>query len=765
MAKQKASELIDEADLTRALTRIVSKSFKEGIEEAFSGKSLLQDLNDQMKEFTKEQNTQKFNDEVRKKSLSEQMSLEKAELEILAERAKSQNNSIIAELQQNAALTERLMLHAELMGNMKAFYGFQEKLSKTQSDIKGLQAQNDSIDEAVKLRKEQLDLDEKRDKLEQKSDRIAEKIKHATHWQHQFKEVTEDVMDILGTPQLAKAIFAEQMVEKIGHVNHAMHEMVDTGMQAGEAINLMREDFSLMSAMGLSKASEVSKDLVANFGTAKVLTEAQRAAVGEMATNYGLAGDEAASLTMAISRMPGESKESATNFAKSADSIGKMKGVLPSQIMKEMAKNAGLMATFSKGGAEGFAQAAASAKKMGVELGSIASAAERVLDFESSINSQMEASVLIGKELNFDRLRQASLAGDLNAVMKEQTKLVQEAGSLDQMNTLQKKALSESLGLTTEELVKMNDAQKFNNQYFGENSTLLDNIIGKTLKVTGGVGGLVKEYGLLALSFIQTLPLMTATIAKLFAKSAATNTDTISTNINTTAQDRSGLAIKRAGMMAKGAAGGMLAMGAAVLMVGAGVGLAAMGLAELTQSFKDLTGEQALGAVASIAIVMGGFVAILYAMTPAIAALGATAGVVTVPLLALGASFLMIGAGIGLAGAGIGYMVEQFGKLPFENLIALPLAFTGIAAGLFSMATAGLVAMPTLLALTGLAAVSGGLSNIGLGGGGGGGEEDPVVKAINKLGEDIRQLKVLVKLDGRGVGDGNVMAANLSPIK
>ena len=59
--------------------------------------------------------------------------------------------------------------------------------------------------------------------------------------------------------------------------------------------------------------------------------------------------------------MPGESMETATNFGKTAENIAKTAGVDTGVLLNDMAKNAGLMATYSKGGAEGFGKAAAEA--------------------------------------------------------------------------------------------------------------------------------------------------------------------------------------------------------------------------------------------------------------------------------------------------------------------------------------------------------------------------------------------------------------------
>ena len=100
----------------------------------------------------------------------------------------------------------------------------------------------------------------------------------------------------------------------------------------------------------------------------------------------------------------------------------------------------------------GLAKAVATAKSLGIEMSAVSSAAGRLLDFESSIAAEMEAELLIGRDLNLDKARAAALAGDETALMQE---LVREAGSLEalqSMNVLQQQALAEALGLSADEL-------------------------------------------------------------------------------------------------------------------------------------------------------------------------------------------------------------------------------------------------------------------------------------------------------------------------
>jgi len=206
-------------------------------------------------------------------------------------------------------------------------------------------------------------------------------------------------------------------------------------------------------------------------------------------------------------------------------------------------------------------------------------------------------------------------------------------------------------------------------------------------------------------------------------------------------------------------AAAIAAVGVALIGVGLGIKFASEGLAVLVQSFKGLTGTEMLGALGALLVVMGGFAAMVYILATA-------STVAAIPLLAIGAAFLMIGGGIAIATVGIGYMVKQLGEIPYDSLTALPAAMLGIGAGLYMMGAAGAVAIPTILALIALAAVAPQLAVLGaaLGALSIGGstnntkneEEGATLKdvkdAIDNLATAITTKKGDVTIDGRAIG-------------
>jgi len=79
----------------------------------------------------------------------------------------------------------------------------------------------------------------------------------------------------------------------------------------------------------------------------------------------------------------------------------------------------------------------------------------------------MEASVLIGRQLNFSKARELALNGDIEGVTRE---IVRQMGSINEfsrLNLIQRQALANSIGISVDELSKMINRQEELNKNTG----------------------------------------------------------------------------------------------------------------------------------------------------------------------------------------------------------------------------------------------------------------------------------------------------------
>jgi hypothetical protein len=157
----------------------------------------------------------------------------------------------------------------------------------------------------------------------------------------------------------------------------------------------------------------------------------------------------------------GNIKDISTITGKSMDALVKESVELGSgtmtakQTMQVLSTIPPKVAVAFKGGTKELIAAAQKAKLLGMELGRVQDIGMGMLDIESSLQKEMEARVLTGKNLNLDAARQYALNGDIVSLQDE---LLTQAGSLDEfssMGPIQQKAMADAIGMSVEEMTKM----------------------------------------------------------------------------------------------------------------------------------------------------------------------------------------------------------------------------------------------------------------------------------------------------------------------
>jgi hypothetical protein len=123
-------------------------------------------------------------------------------------------------------------------------------------------------------------------------------------------------------------------------------------------------------------------------------------------------------------------------------------------ILKEVsAASASLKLTLG-GSAEAVAKAAVQAKQFGLNLEQAEKISESLLQFETSIESELSAELLTGKNLNFERARALALEGKTAEAAAEVAKQVGTSRDFAKMNVIQQEALAKAAGMTRDELAQ-----------------------------------------------------------------------------------------------------------------------------------------------------------------------------------------------------------------------------------------------------------------------------------------------------------------------
>ena len=348
----------------------------------------------------------------------------------------------------------------------------------------------------------------------------------------------------------------------------------------------------------------------------------------------GISGSEAAKLTGAFARLNGGSVETAQNLAASTKEFAKQNGVIPSQVMADVANSTQAFAEYGKDGGKNIAQAAVMAAKLGVNMSTVTGVTDSLLDFESSITKELELGAMLGRNINLNKARQLAYDGKLGASVKETIKQMGGIDAFNKMDVFQKRQAAEAAGMTVEQFQKMAaNMDKLNDDgsiQLSKFDTLKETLTGI---VTGPLGGMVKGLGSAAIAAgqmgvdVKGMAGKIPGIGKIFNKLPSKGTGGIASTATTAAGDAGGGVADKLNKTSSGKGMNVMNMvkgAAAILILSAALFVAAKAFQEFgsvtwTSVGMGLTG---LAGMAAIAMVLGKVSGQLLQGSLAVAALG-----------------------------------------------------------------------------------------------------------------------------------------------
>lgn len=125
------------------------------------------------------------------------------------------------------------------------------------------------------------------------------------------------------------------------------------------------------------------------------------------------------------------------------------------KILGDVLKTSNSIKLSIKGGTEALIQSTINANKFGTSLKDLSSTSSALLNFEQSISDELNAELLLGRDINLDAARQAALTNDQLGLTNEIGKLVAGFGPDFQKNALAQEAFAKTLGKSKEEIADM----------------------------------------------------------------------------------------------------------------------------------------------------------------------------------------------------------------------------------------------------------------------------------------------------------------------
>ena len=239
----------------------------------------------------------------------------------------------------------------------------------------------------------------------------------------------------------------------------------------------------LSKSMGITSSESAAMqehwgNIAPSFGNAAVNLISMQKSMMMLNDQFGIGAtvmrDDIVAETTELTRLMGLSNESASDFAQAALISGKnmnqitlesIKGIKAGEkergvrmninkVLEATGKVTGEIRAQLGANPAAIAKAITVAKQFGMELDKVAAAGNALLNFEQSIEAELNAELLTGKQLNLERARLAALTGDYETLTREINKNVGDFFEFSKMNVLQQRALAEAHGMTSDQLAQ-----------------------------------------------------------------------------------------------------------------------------------------------------------------------------------------------------------------------------------------------------------------------------------------------------------------------
>ena len=280
------------------------------------------------------------------------------------------------------------------------------------------------------------------------------------------------------------------LVSLFGKMKQNAKEAADALMATGQASADMGRELGLSASKTAEVAGQATK-VAAGMGMTTIQAKAAAGAIYSSMDGAEKMTDKTMKSFMKLSKfakMSGEdlkaiknlSKLSGQEAGKTADEMAKqaqmsIKNLKLNTSMKSLMQAVGKVSNNVKlamgGSAKGITAAVAQAKKLGLEMSQVEGIASSLLNIEDSMQAEMEAELLTGKELNLEKARAAALNGDNVGLMEALAEQGINAADYSNMNVIQQEALAKSLGMNRGQMADMLVSQK---ESTAENTDMVD---------------------------------------------------------------------------------------------------------------------------------------------------------------------------------------------------------------------------------------------------------------------------------------------------
>ncbi len=281
---------------------------------------------------------------------------------------------------------------------------------------------------------------------------IADGMKKMNQMQALFNKLTE--MNIYVKIAAAVLAVGAALIGVVKQAN-ALSQEFGGGVMANVKIGLALKANTIKAKLFGLSAEQVrsSFDAIANtFGEVSVASARFSVDLARVSRNTGVSAENVANLVSLFNPLTNNSKELSLSMVEVVSNLAKAQGVAPGVLIDELASNADLFASFIGKGEKNLIKAAAAAKKVGIEFGSIVELGDGLLDITERINKEQTLSTILGKQVSLERFTALNAAGDTVAAQEELSRILKETGTL---NAQQTRMFASELGMGVADIQRL----------------------------------------------------------------------------------------------------------------------------------------------------------------------------------------------------------------------------------------------------------------------------------------------------------------------
>ena len=388
----------------------------------------------------------KLNEQLKGKSLQEQISL------------KLQNSEMKLEELSSARISSH-----------KTIASLEQQLLKTSADLEAAKSEDPGSAQVIKLQ-DTLDKQEGSLNLEKqllatsKSELDSLQLRVNRHKTLNFiAKAGVEIMKELKIPSSLNDLLKQtyDRFKEIDKVATEVRQKFALFRQDGEYIEQNIKNISTDLAKFGATAADVSVTMKAVGSTFSSIDIANTSLVSDitlLSKQMGVTSDKSVAFLKTIGGINGQSAAAGKNMLSLAGASAKAYGVGLDDVMNDVATASDAARMFAGKNADELVRAAAQARQMGTTLDNMANTAKGLLDFESSIQSELKASALIGKNINFNEARRLAFNKDTigaNKLILDQAKKIK----FNQLNPIAQEAFAKAAGKSVKELQDMLEAE------------------------------------------------------------------------------------------------------------------------------------------------------------------------------------------------------------------------------------------------------------------------------------------------------------------